>query len=102
MRSFTLSTSQRETQTFCWLPPESVRIFCSGPRVRMPRRSIQRFACAVSAARDTKRPCDVAILERRDHVLAHAEVADDPLALAVGGDEADAGGLAGAAAIVGR
>ena len=34
---------------------------------------------------------DVAVEERRDHVLAHAEVADDPLALAVGGDEADAG-----------
>ena len=35
-------------------------------------------------------PRDVAVEEWRDHVLAHAEVADDPLALAVGGDEADA------------
>ena len=29
---------------------------CSGPRVRMPRSSIQRFACSVSAALDTNRP----------------------------------------------
>ena len=37
---------------------------------------------------------DVAALERGDHVLADGEVADDALALAVGGDEADAARLA--------
>ena len=82
------------TQTFCWLPPESVRIFCSGPRVRMPRPSIQCFAWRSPGACETKRPSHIAVLERRHHVLAHGQLGDDAFLLAVGGDEADAGAFA--------
>src|SRR6185369_16851044 len=39
--------------TFCWLPPESCFTRCSGPRVRIPKRSIERFASALSCPRST-------------------------------------------------
>ena len=37
--------------TFCWLPPESVRTSCAGPRVRIPSVSIHSACHRVDPAR---------------------------------------------------
>ena len=41
IRSFGSMQSQRASSTFCWLPPESSRIFCSGLGALMPSRSMK-------------------------------------------------------------
>ena len=44
-------TSHRDNNAFCWLPPESVAIRCSGPVVTMRRRSISSTVRLTSAVR---------------------------------------------------
>ena len=40
--------------TFCWFPPESWPVDCSGERQRMPRRAIQLLALSACRAGTTK------------------------------------------------
>ena len=45
--------SQRASSTFCWLPPDSSRIFCSAPVALMPSRFMNRSTISRCFARST-------------------------------------------------
>ena len=94
--------SQRARSTFCWLPPERLRM----SSVRVGRPDVQRGdplrdELVVRAPRQRPRPAAAGLQGEHD-VVAHGEVADDALALAVlraerdpRGDGVDAGCAAG-------
>ena len=82
--------SQRASSTFCWLPPDSSRIFCSGPEHLMPRRSMKRSTISRCLASSTMPRAGKLRQQRQRQVLAHRHVGDDALDLAVLGAEADA------------
>jgi hypothetical protein len=48
--------SQRDSTTFCWLPPESASSVCSGPEVRTPNRSICVWVSCDSAPWAIRKP----------------------------------------------
>ena len=80
--------SQRASSTFCWLPPDSSRICCSGPAHLMPRRLMKRSTISLLAASSTMPRRDQVRQQRQREVLAHRHVGDDALDLAVLGAEA--------------
>ena len=82
--------SQRASSTFCWLPPDSSRIFCSGPEVLMPRRAMKRVTirrCSASSTTPAAASCGSSASVRfsRTDSLGH-----DALDLAVFRAEAEA------------
>ena len=73
--ALTDAVSQRATQTFCWLPPESVRDRLLGPaRADAERADPPRAPRSRSAARETNRPLTYRACERRDEILAQTSV----------------------------
>ena len=56
--------------TFCWLPPESWRTICSGPRARMPKRVIASRARRALLAASRRRAAGDAVEDRQRDVLA--------------------------------
>ena len=84
--------SQRASSTFCWLPPESSRIFWSGPEHLMPSSLMKRSTISRCLRLVDDAVAADARQQRQRHVLGDAEVGNDALELAVLGDEAETGG----------
>ena len=90
--------SQRASSTFCWLPPDSSRIFCSGPEHLTPSLAMKRSTISRCLRLVDHAGAGQVRQQRQRQVLAHRHVGDDALDLAVLGAEAHAGGDRGAPA----
>ena len=81
--------SQRASSTFCWLPPERLRISACGSAGRMSRASMYFVTSVVLVGlRDRPQPA-AGGLQREHHVVGDREVADDALGPAVLAGERD-------------
>ena len=82
----------RASRTFCWLPPDSSLTRWSGLDALIRRRVIS-VSTRASCRRSRDEPRARQRGQGRQHdVLAHRQRRDDPVRLAVLGDEGDAGG----------
>ena len=81
--------SHRASSTFCWLPPERLRISAVGSAGRMSSALMYSLdQLGARGLRDRPQPAARG-LQREEHVVGHGEVADDALGLAVLAGEGD-------------
>ena len=82
--------SQRASSAFCWLPPDNSPIGRSGSGGRMSNSLMKRSAISSCSPRDSGSMQSAPGLQRQHDVLAHGEIGDDALRLALLGAIAEA------------
>lgn len=82
IRNCGLVSSQRESSTFCWLPPERNSIGCSALGVRIPSWRIKRSAISFCSRRDRPQPAALRLQGEND-IFPHRGSGDNAVGFAI-------------------